>query len=400
MKRLSTIFIGLFTILSANADDRLTLSAAGSSISIGLNNDVSFTAFQMDVIIPQGMTKTAVTPASRIASPLFVVDSEMIENNVLRVIAYNTSNRAISGNTGELVNIALSASLKTTDIVEVKNIRFVNADNLSEVVLADYSPYLIGDANGDKNVSISDYSAIVSHILDNTPNNFIEKAADVNCDGNISVSDLSALVQIILYQNDPVSRAKAFSYIVPKASLYSDDVSFDANGEALVRVNMDNNMAVDGFQFDIVLPENIQLKDIQQGTCHHNGNGNCTFRYAILKNGNIRVLCSSTSNSTIDGADGGIVEISLATDCGKTLGAQYVQIVNGEVSSRGTAVKTDDFTIRLTSDYTTGVNLVSKNKKMMIYDLNGRLLKRAATASDFKSLPKGIYIVDGNKIVK
>lgn len=398
MKRLLTIFIGLFTILSANADDRLTLNAAGSSISIGLDNDVSFTAFQMDVIIPQGMTKTAVTPASRIASPLFVVDSEMIENNVLRVIAYNTSNRAISGNTGELVNIALSASLKTTDIVEVKNIRFVNADNLNEVALADYSPYLIGDANGDKNVSISDYSAIVSHILDNTPNNFVEKAADVNNDGNVSVSDLSALVQIILYQNDPVSRAKAFSYIAPKASIYSDDVSFDANGEALVRVNMDNNMAVDGFQFDIVLPENIQLKDIQQGNyCH---NGNYTFRYATLKNGNIRVLCSSTRNSAIEGTEDGIVEISLATDCGKTSGVQYVQIVNGEVSSRGTAVKTDDFTIRLTSDYTTDVNLVATNKKMMIYDLNGRLLKRDATASDIKSLPKGIYIVDGNKIVK
>lgn len=400
MKKLLTILIGCFIVLSVNADDKLTLSTVSNSISIGLDNDASFTAFQMDVIIPKGITKTAVTPTNRISSSLFVIDSEMIENNVLRVIAYNTDNQTITGNTGELVTIVLSASLKTTDIVEVKNIRFVNSDNLTEVNLADAecSQYILGDANGDKNVSISDYSAIVSHILDNTPSNFAEKAADVNTDGNISVSDLSALVQIILYQNDPVSMAKTFKYITPKALLYSDNVSYDANGEALVRINMDSNMAVDGFQFDLVLPENIQLMDIQQ--CDYRQNGNCTFRYAPLKNGNIRVLCSSTRNSTIEGADGGIAEISIATDCGMDPAVQYVQIINGEVSSRGTAMKTEDFTIRLISDSTTGVNSLSTSNKVMIYDPNGRLLKKDATATDIQSLPKGIYIINGNKIVK
>lgn len=135
MRILLTLLVGLLIILSTNAEDKLTLSITENSINIGLDNDASFTAFQMDIIIPQGMTKTAVTPASRIASPSFVVDSEMIESNILRVITYNTENQAISGNTGELVNIALASALAATDVIEVRNIRIVKVENLNEVML-------------------------------------------------------------------------------------------------------------------------------------------------------------------------------------------------------------------------------------------------------------------------
>ena len=58
--------------------------------------------------------------------------------------------------------------------------------------------HLLGDANGDGKVNVSDFTAIVSYILEDKSASFVEEAADVNGDGKINVSDLTALVALIL----------------------------------------------------------------------------------------------------------------------------------------------------------------------------------------------------------
>ncbi len=57
---------------------------------------------------------------------------------------------------------------------------------------------MVGDANGDGTVDVSDVVAIVNKILEKPSANFNEKAADVNGDGNIDVGDVVAVVNIIL----------------------------------------------------------------------------------------------------------------------------------------------------------------------------------------------------------
>lgn len=61
--------------------------------------------------------------------------------------------------------------------------------------------YLLGDANGDGEVNILDFTAIAGYILGNPPETFIIDVADINSDGNINVLDLTALVTIILNGN-------------------------------------------------------------------------------------------------------------------------------------------------------------------------------------------------------
>ena len=39
---------------------------------------------------------------------------------------------------------------------------------------------------------------VIDHILDNTPENFIEAAADVNGDGEVNVTDVGLIIDIIL----------------------------------------------------------------------------------------------------------------------------------------------------------------------------------------------------------
>lgn len=63
------------------------------------------------------------------------------------------------------------------------------------------SDKLLGDANGDGEVNILDFTTIASYILGNPQATFNADVADINSDGNINVLDLTALVTIILNGN-------------------------------------------------------------------------------------------------------------------------------------------------------------------------------------------------------
>ena len=56
---------------------------------------------------------------------------------------------------------------------------------------------LKGDANGDGNVNEADINAIANHIMDNTPADFDEEAADLNGDKKVNATDIVILVNMI-----------------------------------------------------------------------------------------------------------------------------------------------------------------------------------------------------------
>lgn len=96
--------------------------------------------------------------------------------------------------------------------------------------------YAIGDANGDGEINVSDFTAIASRIMGNPPASFVEKAADVNQDGEINVGDLTAVANIILHgsQKAPVQESQvAGNFQTPTNSadncLVTDDEGFTVN---------------------------------------------------------------------------------------------------------------------------------------------------------------------------
>ncbi len=68
--------------------------------------------------------------------------------------------------------------------------------------------YLIGDANRDNRVNVTDIMAVANYILKQPSNNFNEKAADVNNDNRINVTDIMGIANIIL-KVTPVQSAPA-----------------------------------------------------------------------------------------------------------------------------------------------------------------------------------------------
>ena len=57
---------------------------------------------------------------------------------------------------------------------------------------------LLGDANGDGNIDVSDITTVASFILGNNPQPFVFANADADEDGTITVSDITATATIIL----------------------------------------------------------------------------------------------------------------------------------------------------------------------------------------------------------
>ena len=62
-----------------------------------------------------------------------------------------------------------------------------------------FGEYLVlGDVNGDGAVNVLDVTTLVSYVLNEPLETFVEAAADVNGDGNINSLDITAIVSLIL----------------------------------------------------------------------------------------------------------------------------------------------------------------------------------------------------------
>lgn len=60
------------------------------------------------------------------------------------------------------------------------------------------TPYIVGDADGNGMVNVSDVTATINHILGHTPDTFSVQAADADDNGIVNVSDVTAIINIIL----------------------------------------------------------------------------------------------------------------------------------------------------------------------------------------------------------
>ncbi len=59
-------------------------------------------------------------------------------------------------------------------------------------------PHILGDVNGDGQVTITDVAAVIKHVMDGSTGYFREAAANVIRDNAITISDITTLVEMIL----------------------------------------------------------------------------------------------------------------------------------------------------------------------------------------------------------
>ena len=222
----------------------------------------------------------------------------------------------------------------------------------------------LGDVTGNNEVDVFDIVYEVNYILGQKPKTFVKCAADVNSDNVIDVLDVQGIIKTIL---NPSSASRTRREDAASSAVYTieDGVLY-----------VESPVALGGVQIQVNVPERTDittlddLKGFEQAGSWLSKNDYLFMAYNMKgktlapgKHALLRIGDGDVTSITIGDANG--MKMSVTGGDGTTA-----------IDNMATAVKT----------------------QKGIYNLKGQ--KVAGSADELRNLPKGIYIVDGIKVLK
>lgn len=234
--------------------------------------------------------------------------------------------------------------------------------DVSNVVAVTPLTATMGDANGSGDVDVADVITTVNHAAGMKPKPFIFEAADMNTDLQIDILDVVGIIQKILNPS-----AQSLSLMSEATATYTveDGVLYVESPVALAGVQVQLNM---NEKRDVTTTE--ALNGFEQVSAWLSDNDMMFMAY----NMNGKTL-SAGKNAVLNIGDTDISTIRLSDAQGRNVPAQAG---NG----------------------TTGIK--APGSKIMrqggVFNLNGQ--KISGKAVDLQKLPKGVYIINGEKVVK
>ena len=206
---------------SAWADDNvsvvrpLTIKAGQTQkVAVALENAKAYTAFQMDIKLPTGLTLSNPKSLRTSDATFHNITAGEVEG-VTRVVALSykaESDGSVQEGNGNLnfiddnspiilfFDITAADDYVDDGNIEVKNVKFVSADGTTQTMAdaSSASGLILGDANGDKNVDTKDAIKLVEQYLGKNPSNFDKKAADITLDGTFDTKDAIQIITVYL----------------------------------------------------------------------------------------------------------------------------------------------------------------------------------------------------------
>ncbi len=232
--------------------------------------------------------------------------------------------------------------------------------DVSNVVAVTPLTATLGDANGSGEVDVADVITTVNYAAGMEPKPFIFEAADMNTDQSIDILDVIGIIQKILNPNAAreMSIESTATYTIENGTLYVE--SPVALAGVQVQLNLDA-------QKDIKVAENLN------GFEHTS---------AWLTDNDYLFLAYNMNGKTLTAGKHALLEIGDANIT--TLRLSDAQGHN----------------VLAIADETTSITTLGSKVKLQggIFNLKGQ--KVSGKALDLKKLPKGVYIINGEKVVK
>ncbi len=218
----------------------------------------------------------------------------------------------------------------------------------------------LGDANGSGDVDVADVITTVNYAAGQDPKPFIYEAADMNTDNNIDILDVIGIIKVILNPGDVTGASveATATYTVEDGIVY-----------------VESPVALAGVQVQLATEEKqeIIVSDDMKGF----------------------------ENTSAWLSDNDYIFLGYNMN-GKTLPAGKNAILNIGNAKIGSIKLSDKYghNILAVSATPTGIDRMGSDVKNVkgIYTLSG--VKVSGNAKDLKKLPGGVYIVDGEKVVK
>ena len=237
------------------------------------------------------------------------------------------------------------------------------------------------DVNMDGESNVVDVVDIARFVVGTPNDTFVELLADLNSDGEVNVADAVVLVNEIAGDQN---FAKAFG--APRQDLGDDCLTLTENPDHSLSFSMDSQRNYTAFQFDLYTNSEIDVMNLCLNTARKKGH---QILYNKMDEGHYRVAVFSTGNDVFCGNNGELLNLRFDGFSTSDVTACNIHFVTAD----GTDHRFDNLAVQ---GETTGINLTPNPPTVVeekIYDLSGRRV------SESSALPKGVYIVNGKKVM-
>lgn len=246
-----------------------------------------------------------------------------------------------------------------------------------------------GDADGDDQLTIADIVIIAKKVVGIETEGAKLENMDMDGDGNITSTDVTLAVYYLNQQT--TTELPSHAQISANMLTLTTPV---AMGENILNIPLYLQGAsnVAGIQFDIVLPEGLELADGSYVTSEASNSHNIST--SALGNNTYRVVIYSAYNF----GNNAIGYISVRNTAGVAGKADF-DLNNVMYSDGSNLLATQDS--RTTLDIFSGVDGIfsDADARFDVYDTTGILVLTHADKAAINALPAGIYIVGDKKVV-
>lgn len=237
--------------------------------------------------------------------------------------------------------------------------------SFSQMAFLNYLTSMLGDANDDGSVNVADIVELVNDILGKTSDVYVWDAADMNEDGVVNIADVILLVKEIL--------ASEVRFQAPRA----------ARG-AIQQIDLSKFTAM---QLNLYVPAGVSIKDIQLA-----GSNKAThaLMYQQHDAGNYSVVVYSMNNKTFTPVNGNLIEVEYDGEGELTTSDVMLVYPTGRYLIAN----------HLPESTVTGMTRIDGNGSAPndVFDLQG--IKVVSKGELLKRLPKGVYLMNGKKVIK
>ncbi len=182
--------------------------------------------------------------------------------------------------------------------------------------------------------------------------------------------------------------------------LYIDDYNIKAGETKTMNIGLSNpDMEVTALQFDLYLPDGLSIAieddeyvvDIDRTTYKKHSLD------TKANDGFVRFLLASSKKSVLSGTTGTIITVSLVAS--STFESGTISLKNITIADPS-ANKVTPADVEIKVGENTAVEGITVDKIISsdVYDLSGRRVR--ANASSLEGLSKGVYLMNGKKVVK
>ena len=285
--------------------------------------------------------------------------------------------------------------------------------NLTEYNIDELLHPLAGDVNCNDVVTVHDAALICAYLCGDYYAAFNAVKADYDKSGDIDTDDASAVASVVLESELP---SAIYRYNTPVAlgTLYGNSAVMELGEEYNISLNLSsyNEEGYSAMQFDVKVPDGMFIYDITGGDALDGHN----IVYSQMDMNTYRVVLYSEDNALLASGDAVVANItasamSVIEEAAREISINNVYVVNDNNDEMTLADCTIPFgqatgigTVAATMAISGGdeVTITAlEPQDVAIYTVDGRLVRRQRVdaGTTTVSLPAGIYMVNGQKVV-